>query len=148
MGTKHNVADDPTRDAPLRPPAGPWPLWATDVANGSYETIDARSRDLVYDPSAPALADLATGHSEAIPTGSPSVEEPGPSHPTDRIADDTVEDFRFVRDTLLSFPPGAFLRRLEYAMPTLIWCPQEHSPYSRVRDDGSEVCWLVDAPGR
>ena len=54
IGTKFNTADDPTRDAPLRLPSGPFPQWALDVAAGNFAAFDVRARDLTYDASAPA----------------------------------------------------------------------------------------------
>ena len=41
--TKHNPADAPSRDAPVRRrPAAPYPAWLTDLDSGDYSTWDGR----------------------------------------------------------------------------------------------------------
>ena len=55
IGTKFDVADDPTRDVPLRAPLTPWPDWAASVEKGDFRLLDDRAEALTYDAPAPAL---------------------------------------------------------------------------------------------
>ena len=59
IGTKFNVADDPTRDAPLRPASIETPEWLKAIAVKDYVLFDKIAADLLYDASAPPLSDLA-----------------------------------------------------------------------------------------
>ena len=59
IGTKFNTAENPTRDAPVRPPCAPYPLWARSIPDGDFALLDERARDLTYDATAPSLSDLA-----------------------------------------------------------------------------------------
>ena len=65
VGTLMNPLDDPTRNRPLRPPAGPWPFVFDEVAAGRYEAFDA----LVARGGEPLLADLAAHGSAAAEEG-------------------------------------------------------------------------------
>ena len=62
IGTKVNVADDPTRDVKLRPSSIEEPEWLRAIASKNYVLFDqiAAAHSLLYDESAPALAELAT----------------------------------------------------------------------------------------
>ena len=62
IGAKSNVADDPTRDVKLRPSSIDEPEWLRAIASNDYVLFYeiAATHTLLYDESAPALAELAT----------------------------------------------------------------------------------------
>ena len=113
IGTKHNVADDPTRDVPVRAPSGPWPDWADDVMSNRFDIIDRRARDLICDPSVPELSDLATaseGRKLALdkkPESNKESEDHAPvaADAHGGIVDQELTAFRVEHQVLPSQPP-------------------------------------------
>ena len=59
-----NVGDDPTRGAPIRPPAKPLPDWWESAMNGDFTLFDQWLEELGYDPL--KLADLPFSDGRAV----------------------------------------------------------------------------------